>query len=144
MKGLFCSLLCFISLNLTAQISLPKTSGQKDAGISLDKFIAPPALGDIAKTTTGISESLITQLALPSAKKPELESAVSSFLTDKNKIMGLSKSNPTDYLTKFNPLQKGLFGKLKTIMGVAAFSKFMGLKPSAKNMAANPLSNLFF
>lgn len=128
----------------SAQISLPGSTTKKDAGSIINQFIAPPAIGDIGKTASGISQTLLSQLNLPGAKKPELTSAVGSFLTDKKNILGLAKSNPTDYLSKFNPMQKGLFGKFKTIMGAAAFSKFMGLKPSGSNIAGNVLSNLFF
>ena len=142
MKQIFILAITFISLNASAQISLP--GAKKDAASTLSQFIAPPAFTDVGKTASSIGESLITQLALPSAKKPELETAIGSFLTDKKGIMGLAQSNPANYLTKFNPLQKGLFGKLKTIMGAAAFGKFMGLKPSGKNISGNVLSNLFF
>jgi hypothetical protein len=138
---IFLAITC-ITLNASAQISLP--GAKKDATGALSQFIAPPAFSDVGKTASSIGESLITQLALPSAKKPELESAIGSFLTDKKGIMGLAQSNPANYLTKFNPLQKGLFGKFKTIMGAAAFGKFMGLKPSGKNISGNVLSNLFF
>lgn len=142
MKQFIILAITFISLNTSAQISLPGT--KKDAAGTLSQFIAPPAFNDVGKTASSIGESLITQLALPSAKKPELETAIGSFLTDKKGIMGLAQSNPANYLTKFNPLQKGLFGKFKTIMGAAAFGKFMGLKPSGKNISGNVLSNLFF
>lgn len=142
MKHLFVLFFTFITLNAGAQISLPGV--KKDAAGALGQFIAPPAFGDAGKTASAIGSSLMTQLALPAAKKPELETAIGSFLTDKKSIMGLAQSNPTDYLTKFNPLQKGLFGKFKTIMGAAAFAKFMGLKPSGKNITGNVLSNLFF
>ncbi len=142
MKPFIILLITCITLHASAQISLP--GAKKDAGGALSQFIAPPAFNDVGKTASSIGESLITQLALPTAKKPELESAIGSFLTDKKSIMGLASSNPSNYLTKFNPLQKGLFGKFKTIMGAAAFAKFMGLKPSGKNISGNVLSNLFF
>ena len=130
------------SLTVNAQVSLPNV--KKEAAGALGQFITPPAFNDVSKTASSIGQDLISKLGLPSAKKPELETAVSSFLTDKKSIMGLAQSNPSDYLKKFNPLQKGLFGKFKTIMGAAAFGKFMGLKPSGKNISTNVLSNLFF
>ena len=135
--------LCLLgSMTATSQVSLPNV--KKEAAGGLGQFIAPPSFNDVSKTASSIGDDLIGKLGLPTSKKPDLESAVSSFLTDKKSIMGLAQSNPTDYLKKFNPLQKGLFGKFKTIMGAAAFGKFMGLKPSGKNISTNVLSNLFF
>jgi len=142
MKQFFILAISFITLKTTAQISIP--GGKKDVAGALSQFIAPPAFNDVGKTASAIGSNLMTQLALPAAKKPELETAIGSFLTDKKGIMGLAQSNPANYLTKFNPLQQGLFGKFKTIMGAAAFSKFMGLKPTGKNISGNVLSNLFF
>jgi hypothetical protein len=81
---------------------------------------------------------------LPSAQKPKLTDMVSGFLTSKKGITGLADSNPTSYLSKFNPLQQGLFGKMKGLIGASAFTKFLGLKPSGNNIAGNALSNLFF
>ena len=65
-------------------------------------------------------------------------------LKQKKDITGLADSNPTSYLSKFNPLQQGLFGKLKGIIGASTFTKFLGLKPSGSGIAGNALSHLFF
>ena len=108
------------------------------------EFMKPPAIGDVGTTTNNIVDVLTSKLSLPAAQKPKLIDAISGFLTKKKDITGLADTNPTDYLSKFNPLQKGLFGKLKGIMGASAFTKFLGLKPSGSGAAGNLLSNLFF
>lgn len=136
-------ILFLFSIALTtvrAQITLPKTN----AGSVLKDFVKPPAIGDVGSTSKGITEMLGSKLSLPEAQKPKVLEAVTGFLNQKKGIMDLANTNPTDYLSKFNPLQKGLFGKLKGIMGAAAFTKFMGLKPSGANAAKSALGNLFF
>lgn len=127
-----------------AQISLPKTSDvTKAATAAMGNFIAPPKLGDITGTTNSVVDKLTSQLSLPSSQKGALTDAVGGFLKQKQGIMGLAGSDPTAYLSKFAPMQQGLFGKMKGIMGAAAFSKFLGMKPSGSG-AGNVLSNLFF
>jgi hypothetical protein len=134
----------FIGLMVEAQVTLPKMPASKDMeGMAMKNFIAPPPIGDVGKTTDGIVGKLISSLALGADKKPGLTSAIGGFLKDKQGFIGLAKSAPAEYLSKFNPLQKGLFGKLKSTMGAAAFTKFMGLKPAGGD-ATNVLSNLFF
>ena len=139
MKKIFLVLFSLAALHtVNAQLKVP------GAAAAISNFIAPPALGDIGKTAAGIGDLLTSQLTLPAAKKAPLTDAVGSFLNEKQKISGLAKTNPTQYLSKFNPLQTNLFGKMKGIMGAAAFTKFLGMKPSGKNIASNTLSNLFF
>lgn len=138
-KSLLIVLATVLSISAFAQITVPKIS--TPAKPSVTDFIKPPAIGDITKTTGGIVDALTSQLGLPGTQKPALTSAVSSFLGTKSGIMGLATSNPTQYLSKFNPLQAGLFTKLKGIMGAAKFASFLKLKPAN---AGNVLSNLFF
>lgn len=123
---------------IQAQVTAPKTVP------SVKDFIKPPAIGDITKTTTGIVGDLMSKLTLPSGQKTGLTDAISGFLTKKKDIVGLADTNPTSYLSKFNPLQKGLFDKIKGIVGASAFTKFLGLKPAANKAAGDLLSNLFF
>jgi hypothetical protein len=121
-----------------AQVTVPKiTTTTKD-------FIKPPAIGDIDKATSSVVDDLTGKLSLPAAQKPKLTDVISGFLKEKKDITGLADSNPTSYLSKFNPLQQGLFGKLKGIIGASAFTKFLGLKPSGSGIAGNALSHLFF
>lgn len=126
-----------------AQISIPKIDA-KAATSALNSFIKPPAIGDVSSLTGGVVDLLTSKLSLPAALKPKLVETISSFLKDKKSILSLADTNPMDYLAKFSPLQKGLFSKLKGIVGADAFTKFIGLKPSGNNVAGNPLSNLFF
>ena len=132
----FVLLTCYSFIN--AQVTVPKTVP------SAKDFIKPPAIGDITKTTTGIVGDLMSKLSLPSGQKTGLADAISGFLTRKKDIVGLADTNPTSYLSKFNPLQKGLFDKIKGIVGASAFTKFLGLKPAGDKAAGNLLSNLFF
>ena len=141
MKKITLAILLIVSVGICkAQVTLPKTdniSAAKD-------FIKPPAIGDANKTTDGIVNDLTSKLSLPVGQKSPLTGAINGFLTKKKDITGLADSNPTDYLSKFGGLQKGLFGKMKGIMGASAFTKFLGMKPSGATIAGNPLSHLFF
>lgn len=130
--AIFCT-----ALTVTAQVKLP------DAADAAKGFIKPPAIGDLAGTSSGIVTELTSKLGLAATQKPALTDAVSSFLKSKSGIMSLADSKPADYLSKFNPLQSGLFTKLKTILGAAKFASFLKLKPTG-NGAGNILSNLFF
>lgn len=143
MKKLFTgTALILLSAMAYAQITLPKTGGNP-AGV-ISNFIKPPAIGNVNQTTAGIVSTLMKDLALPAANKSPLTSTIAGFLKQKQGIMSLAGSNPAGYLAKFTPMQKGLFDKLKGILGAAAFSKFMGMKPSGNNIGSNLLSNLFF
>lgn len=88
-----------------AQVTVPKTAP------STKDFIKPPAIGDIDKTTSSVVDDLTSKLSLPDAQKPKLTDIISGFLKQKKDITGLADSNPTNYLSKFNPLQQGLFWK---------------------------------
>ncbi len=123
-----------------AQVPVPKTPSVS----SLTDFVKPPSIGDIGKTSSGITDKLTKELSLPSSQKPLLTDAVSGFLKKKEGILGLASSNPTSYLSKFSPMQNDLFGKMKGIMGASSFTKFLGLKPSGSDVKSNILSNLFF
>lgn len=141
MKKIIVATVLFASYGIgQAQVTVPKTV----TAPSVKDFIKPPAIGDIAKTTSGIVGDLMSKLALPSGQKSGLTDAISGFLGKKKDIIGLADTNPTSYLSKFNPLQKGLFDKIKGIVGAAAYTKFLGLKPSGDKAAGNLLSNLFF
>lgn len=140
MKRLLIAAVLLLGVNLVSQAQIKIPSGSSDA---LKNFTAPPAIGDIGKTAGGIADLLGSKLSLSGDQKKSTLDAVTGFLKDKQGIMGLAKSNPADYLKKFNPLQSGLFGKLKGIMGAAKFSNFLGMKPT-KDIGGNLLSNLFF
>ena len=139
MKKIVLAFLLIASFGIcNAQVTVPKTAP------STKDFIKPPAIGDIDKTTSSVVDDLTSKLSLPDAQKPKLTDIISGFLKQKKDITGLADSNPTSYLSKFNPLQQGLFGKLKGIIGASTFTKFLGLKPSGSGIAGNALSHLFF
>ena len=133
----------FYSIGL-AQITVPKIDTNGGTATTMKDFVKPPAIGDVVGTTSGIVDLLSRKLSLPAALKPKLTESVSDFLTEKKGIASLAYTSPKDYLAKFNPLQKGLFEKMKGIMGTTAFIKFLGLKPSGSNISGNVLSHLFF
>jgi len=143
-KFFLLAITCIALSNAQAQLSLPKTADvTKAASSALGSFIAPPKLGDITGTTNSVVDKLTSQLSLPAAQKAPLTDAIGGFLKQKQGIMSLAGSDPTAYLSKFAPLQQGLFGKMKGILGAANFSKFLNMKPSGSG-AGNVLSNLFF
>ena len=142
----FLLLLVVLSAGLIAegQITMPKVPSTQDlTNSALKNFIAPPAIGDLGKTTSGITDKLMSSLGLASGAKSGLSSLIGGFLKEKQGFLGLAKTDPAQYLSKFSPLQSGLFGKLKSQLGEAVFSKFLGLKPAGGD-ATNILSNLFF
>jgi hypothetical protein len=143
-KNLLLAITSLLLQQSYAQISLPKTANAtKAASTAMGSFIAPPKLGDITGTTNSVIDKLTSQLSLPASQKGALTDAVGGFLKQKQGIMGLAGSDPSAYLSKFAPMQQGLFGKMKGIMGAGDFSKFLNLKPSGSG-AGNVLSNLFF
>ena len=139
MKKIVLAFLLIASFEIcNAQVTVPKTTS------STKDFIKPPAIDDVDKTTSSVVDELTSKLSLPAVQKPNLINVISGFLKQKKDITGLADSNPTNYLSKFNPLQQGLFGKLKGIIGASTFTKFLGLKPSGSGIAGNALSHLFF
>ena len=137
-------MLLVISSVSQAQITMPKIDTNSLTSEALKNFVKPPAIGDIGSTTKSVVDMLGSKLSLPASMKPGLMDAVGGFLTSKKPIAGLAGTNPADYLAKFNPLQKGLFGKLKGIMGADAVTKLLGLKPTGSNIAGDVLSHLFY
>ncbi|MGX5820511.1 hypothetical protein ACWKWU_20105 [Chitinophaga lutea] len=98
---------------------------------------------DVKGLTSSILGQLTPSLGLTEAQKPGVTSAISGFLKDKSGIMGLQNTDKAAYASKFSGLQSGLFGKLKTLLTVSQYTKFLGLKPKS-NVATNALSQLFF
>ncbi len=138
-------LFLFITAFITgrAQVPVPKQD-PSNAAASAQDFIKPPDIGDIKNTTMRIVDDLIAKLSLPFGKRTSLTGAVNNFLTTKKDITPLAEINPADYTFKFTGMQKALFGKLKTIMGTTAFTKFLGMKPTGAAIQGNPLSHLFY
>jgi hypothetical protein len=141
MKKLIMIFACITALHMGVQAQIKLPTGTEDV---LKNFVAPPTFTDAGKTAGDITSLLTSKLGLDGTQKKGTLDAITGFLGQKKGILGLATSNPADYLKKFNPLQSGLFGKLKTIMGATKFANFMNLKPSGKNITGNLLSNLFF
>ena len=118
-------------------------TGARNAA-TVKNFIKPPALGDIGKTATSITNALSGRLGVASNQQSALQGIITGFLTDKTKLLPLATSNPAGYLQQFNPLQQTMLGKLRGILGTARFGQMMNLKPTGNNIAANPLSHLFY
>lgn len=123
-----------------AQSSLPKPAAisnqAADAAKATQGF-------DVKSLATSVMGKLTPALGLSAVQKPSVLNAVTGFLKDKSGILGLAKTDKAAYATKFAGLQNGLFGKLKTILSVAQYTKFLGLKPKT-NDVTNALSQLFF
>lgn len=123
-----------------AQATLPKPTAAApqvlDAAKSAQGF-------DVKSIATSVLGKLTPALGLSAVQKPSVLNAVTGFLKNKSGIMGLAKTDKAAYATKFAGLQGGLFGKLKNILSVAQYTKFLGLKPKT-NDATNALSQLFF
>jgi hypothetical protein len=139
MKKIILACALFACYGISQAQTIDPTTISKTKG-----FIKPPAIGDVGATTTSIVDDLTSKLSLPAAQKPKLADAISGFLSKKKDILGLADTSPKSYLSKFNPLQKGLFDKIKGIVGASTFTKFLGLKPSGAGAPGNILSNLFF
>jgi hypothetical protein len=86
---------------------------------------------------------LTPALGLTAAEKPSVASTVTDYLKSKATIMPLANTDKAAYASKSSSLVSGLGGKLKTILTVAQYAKFLGLKPKAPS-AGNVLSSLFF
>ena len=144
MKKIMIFFVAVLMTNLIFAQAVPKAPSTESVTNQLKNFVQPPAIGDVGKTTGSIVDKLMGGLSLGADKKSSLTSAISGFLKNKEGILGLAKTDPSQYLSKFNPMQKGLFSKLKGIVGATAFTKFLGMKPSGNNIAGDVLSNLFF
>jgi hypothetical protein len=127
-----------------AQIPVEEIDTRSVAENAVQNFVKPPPIGSVGSTTDGIVNLLSNKLLLPAVQKPKLSGVINGFLGNKKNITSLADTNPAGYLDKFIPLQKGLFGSMKGIMGTSTFNKFLALKPSGNNAAGNVLSHLFY
>ena len=109
---------------------------------SLTDFVKPPVYTNADSVSKGVLTTLTSQLGLSTAQQTKAAAPILGFLTEKQGILGLATSNAASYVSKFKPLQSGLFTKLKGILTVAQYTKFLGLKPSGSGVG-NILSNLF-
>lgn len=137
MKKIFAALLL---LSVTGSVTFAQ--GVLDKAKNTAK--AAQAAGiDVNGMANAILGKLSPALSLSETQKPSVLTAVTGFLKDKSGILGLANTDKAAYASKFAGLQGGLFKKLKTVLTVAQYTKFLGLKPKT-NDATNALSQLFF
>lgn len=110
-------------------------------GVSAQSFsqsVTETASGvvNVASTTTKIMKVLTPSLGLTKKQQPSVLKLVSTYLLERNNLIPLQKSNPSGYSSKFGVLNNGFMGKMKTLLTIRQFTKFLGLKPSPTNTAA--------
>lgn len=128
-----------VMFSSTAQIS---TSALKNAASKVTEKAKVTGL-DVNSLSSGVMSKLTSALALTSAQKPKVLEAVTNFFQQKSSILDLAKTNKTEYASKLGGLTTGLQSKLKTVLTVAQFSKFLNLKPQT-NTPTNVMSQLFY
>lgn len=129
-KVLFVFLLLFTSTTVT---TFQSCSGAASALTS----------GNVSTVAQSILGILTPKLGLNTAQSPLVSKLLTTFLTNKSKFMGLMKTDPTAYTSKFGDAQRTLITGLQGVLNSGQMTNFMGLKP-ATNDAKNVLSNLFF
>ena len=134
-----------IILTLVAAIAVNTVSAQSllDKAKSSAQTTQQSATNMLGASAKDIMAKLGPSLALTAIQKPKVLEAVSSFATQKAQILPLLNTDKAAYASKLTGLQNNLFPKLKTILTVAQYSKFLGLKPKAPS-ATDALSALFF
>ena len=130
---------------LAILLSVKSTQAQLDAIKSTATTEASKAGSgfDVSSLSKGIMGKLTPALSLTNTQKPEVASAVTTYLTGKSKIMSLASSNPAAYTQKQSGLFSTLKSKLTGILVQKQMEKFTSLKP-ATNTPSNPLSQLFY
>src|SRR5687767_5006224 len=119
MKKIFAALLLLsvISSVTLAQSALDKAKNTAKA--------AQAAGIDVNGMANSILGKLAPALSLTETQKPNVLTAVTGFLKEKSGIMGLANTDKAAYASIFAGLQGGLFKKLKTILTVAQYTKFL-------------------
>jgi len=98
---------------------------------------------DVKAVGSQILAKLTPALALADDQQPQVADAVADFLTKKAEILPLKATDASAYASKFNILNGGLIGKLKTILVAKQMTSFLMLKPKSGD-TGNVLSQLFF
>ncbi|KHJ38782.1 hypothetical protein PBAC_11210 [Pedobacter glucosidilyticus] len=134
-----------IILTLVAAMAIHAASAQSllDKAKSAAQTSQTSASSMLGASAKDIMAKLGPSLALSAIQKPKVLEAVSSFAGQKAQILPLLNTDKAAYTSKLTGLQNTLFPKLKTILTVAQYSKFLGLKPKAPS-ATDALSALFF
>lgn len=115
------------------------------AFVSTDAKAAGDSTGtyDIPQLTSRMMEKLNTALSLEPDQRTGVSSAIKDFLTDKEPILPLMKTDPSAYAGKFNLLNGNLISKLKNILHARQMTGLLSLKPRP-NDTGNVLSHLFY
>jgi len=98
---------------------------------------------DVNSLSSGILSKLTSSLALTNTQKPQVSTLITTFLTQKSKILSLSTTDKVKYAAQLAGLSSTLQTKLSTVLTAAQFTKFLNLKP-ATNTSSNVLSQLFY
>jgi hypothetical protein len=142
MKALFLA----AALTITSSVAFSQDFLKKAQAVAASQNISTsslPSLGNISGVKDAIMGKLTPALGLTVLEKPSVASTITDYLKSKASIMPLVNTDKTAYASKSSSLISGLSGKLKTILTVAQYSKFLGLKPKAPS-AGNVLSSLFY
>jgi hypothetical protein len=105
--------------------------------------VASAAGIDVNSVSTGILSKLTSSLALTNTQKPQVSTLVTTFLTQKSKILSLSTTDKVKYAAQLVGLSSNLQTKLNTVLTASQYAKFLNLKP-ATNTPSNVLSQLFY
>jgi len=98
---------------------------------------------DIPGTASAITSFLKPKLAISDAQSPKVIGQISEFLKTKSAFIEQAKSNPTEYIARFNSAQARFQSELRAVLTPAQYSKFLDLKPKSSD-SGNLLSHLFF
>jgi hypothetical protein len=98
---------------------------------------------DVNSLSSSILSKLTSSLALTNVQKPQVSNLITTFLTQKSKILSLSTTDKVKYAAQLAGLSSTLQTKLSTVLTSTQFAKFLNLKP-ATNTPTNVLSQLFY
>lgn len=97
-------------------------------------------ISNIMGTANELTGVLGSTLGLDGAQKSSLTGLLGDYMTGTNQINSLLGTNKSSYLTQLGSLNTGLMGKLKGIMTLSQYAKFLNLggkKKSAKSLLGN-------
>jgi hypothetical protein len=104
-----------------------------------------PAITDY--NVTALSNSIMGKLnqglKLSVMQQQQVTTVVSAFLTQKENIIPLKNSTPTEYRKKQAGLYNSLRSRLTSILSKSQMNKFLGMRPAAEQ-PGNSISQLFY
>lgn len=142
MKLIVITLACCFSANLLfSQSLLPQTPNLH--GVPKVDGASVLSQGNTLKSASGVMAKLGPTLALSGTQKEKVTAIVAGFIKNKAALSPLQQTDKPVYASKLSALQGGLSSKLKTVLTVAQYSKFLGLKPATPS-PTSLLSTLFY